>query len=209
MVLKTQERTVEHGAPASLLAAGLAALGIVYGDIGTSPLYAFKIAAETVAGGGPIGTDPAPVLVVLSLILWSLLIVVALKYVVFVMRADNHGEGGILALLALTRTAVTASGSQRLLVALGIFGATLLYADGTITPAISVLSAVEGLEVVTPVFTPWVSYTYKCERGHAGNRFHSHRCDSITDVDATTPHFNRYKSEQSPKLSRHYCQKQL
>ena len=88
MVLKTQERSVEHGAPASLLAAGLAALGIVYGDIGTSPLYAFKIAAETVAGGGTIGTDPAPVLGVLSLIVWSLLIVIALKYVVFVNRSQ-------------------------------------------------------------------------------------------------------------------------
>jgi len=95
----------------SLMVAGLAALGIVYGDIGTSPLYAFKVATETVAGSGSIGTDPVPVLGVLSLIIWSLLIVVALKYVVFVMRADNHGEGGILALLALGRRLSAMAGS--------------------------------------------------------------------------------------------------
>ncbi len=140
----------------ALAAAGVAALGIVYGDIGTSPLYAFRVAMQTAGGSGPVGGDLVPVLGVLSLIVWSLLIVVALKYVMLVMRADNHGEGGILALLALVRSADTSGGRGRLLIALGIFGATLLYGDGVITPAISVLSAIEGLEVATPVFTPWV-----------------------------------------------------
>ncbi len=141
----------------SLVVAGVAALGIVYGDIGTSPLYAFKVAAETAGGGGPLGADPVPVLGILSLIVWSLLLVIAVKYVLLVMRADNHGEGGILALLALVRPWSAAGTVQRRwLIAIGIFGATLLYGDGVITPAISVLSAVEGLEVVGAGFTPWV-----------------------------------------------------
>ncbi len=148
-----------HAKTRPLALAGIAALGIVYGDIGTSPLYAFKVAAQTAGGNGSIGGDPVPVLGVLSLIVWSLLIVVALKYVLLVMRADNHGEGGILALLALVRSATSGGGcTGRILIALGIFGATLLYGDGVITPAISVLSAVEGLEVVAPIFTPWVKW---------------------------------------------------
>ncbi len=143
--------------PASLVTAGVAALGIVYGDIGTSPLYAFKVAAETAGNGAPLGADPVPVLGVLSLIVWSLLLVIAFKYVLLVMRADNHGEGGILALLALVRPwSASGTARRRWLIALGIFGATLLYGDGVITPAISVLSAVEGLEVVASGFEPWV-----------------------------------------------------
>ncbi|CAK0747169.1 putative potassium transport system protein Kup 1 [uncultured Gammaproteobacteria bacterium] len=140
---------------AGLITTSLAALGIVYGDIGTSPLYAFKVAIQAVAGGGP--PSPAQVLGVLSLIVWSLVVIISIKYVVFVMRADNHGEGGILALLALVRPWSGNRGQRRTwLLVIGIFGATLLYGDGVITPAISVLSAVEGLEVATPLFGPYV-----------------------------------------------------
>jgi len=141
----------------SLVVSALAALGIVYGDIGTSPLYAFRVAVEAAGQGGAVGADPLRILGVLSLIVWALLVIVALKYVLLVMRADNHGEGGILALLALVRPWSTAGQRQRgLLIAIGIFGATLLYGDGVITPAISVLSAIEGLELATPTVKPWV-----------------------------------------------------
>jgi len=126
----------------------LTALGVVYGDIGTSPLYALRECFF-----GPHGVPPTHenVLGVLSLIVYSLLIIISVKYVAVVMRADNHGEGGILALTALIlpRTEPL-GGSRRLLVLLGIFGAALLYGDGMITPAITVLGAVEGLNVVTP-----------------------------------------------------------
>ena len=133
----------------------LAALGVVYGDIGTSPLYAIK----EVFGGAhhPVPITPDNVLGILSLVFWSLMIVVTLKYVAFIMRADNKGEGGIMALMALAlRNGDPASRRQRLLIALGLFGAALFYGDGVITPAISVLSAVEGLEVITPAFKPYV-----------------------------------------------------
>jgi len=129
----------------------LAALGVVYGDIGTSPLYAFRQALDG------IGPTPNAVLGILSLILWSLVIIVSLKYLVLVMRADNNGEGGILALLALTnpwRGRQTRTGMA--LVVIGIFGAALLYGDGMITPAISVLSAVEGLETSAKGIAPFV-----------------------------------------------------
>ncbi len=128
------------------------ALGVVFGDIGTSPLYAVR---ECFAGIHAIPATPANVLGVLSLVLWSLIVTVSIKYLLFVMRADNGGEGGILALVALVRgrarRRVDAS-----LVAVGLFGAALLYGDGMITPAISVLSAVEGLVVVTRAFEPFV-----------------------------------------------------
>jgi KUP system potassium uptake protein len=132
----------------------VAALGIVYGDIGTSPLYAVK---ECFTAPHGVAQTSANVLGVLSLVLWSLTLVVVVKYLSFIMRADNHGEGGILALLAL----VSPRGSARtrgavLLVSLGLFGAALLYGDGVITPAISVLSAVEGLSVATQAFDPIV-----------------------------------------------------
>jgi KUP system potassium uptake protein len=133
----------------------LAALGIVYGDIGTSPLYAIK----EVFGSAhhPVPITPDNVLGVLSLFLWSLLIVVTLKYVSFIMRANNKGEGGIIALLTLAlHNGDPASRRQRLLIALGLFGAALFYGDGVITPAISVLSAVEGLELITPAFKPYI-----------------------------------------------------
>jgi len=133
----------------------LAALGIVYGDIGTSPLYSIK----EVFGGAhhPVPITPDNVLGILSLFLWSLLIVVTLKYVSFIMRANNKGEGGIIALMTLAlHKGNPASWQQKLLISLGLFGAALFYGDGVITPAISVLSAVEGLELITPSFDPYI-----------------------------------------------------
>ena len=137
-----------------LLALSLLALGIVYGDIGTSPLYAVR---ECFYGAHPVAVTPGNIFGVLSLIFWSLVVVVMLKYHVYVIRFDNRGEGGILALMGLvgmdkTRSAVV----RRTLIAIGVFGAALLYGDGMITPAISVLSAVEGLEIATPLFKPYV-----------------------------------------------------
>ena len=131
----------------------LGALGVVYGDIGTSPLYAFR---ECFAQhhGQRVAPNPENVLGILSLICWSLIIVISVKYLGFVMRADNRGEGGILALMSLVRP--KASKRRGLLIALGLFGSALLYGDGMITPAITVLGAIEGLEVATPVFTPYV-----------------------------------------------------
>ncbi len=135
---------------ASVAALALGALGVVYGDIGTSPLYAIK---ECFGGDYGIAPTAENVLGVLSLVFWSLLLVVVVKYLTFIMRADNHGEGGILALLALLRPA---ENPMSWLVTLGLFGAALLYGDGVITPAISVLSAVEGLEVAAPALATWV-----------------------------------------------------
>lgn len=125
----------------------IAALGVVFGDIGTSPLYAMK---EVFGGAHDLAPDTDRVYGILSLIFWSLIIVVTLKYVALVMRANNRGEGGIMALVALVRRAPTSARATGALVLLGIFGASLFYGDGMITPAISVLSAVEGLEVATP-----------------------------------------------------------
>ena len=132
----------------------LAVLGIVYGDIGTSPLYAVR---EAFFGPqGPSLTAPN-ILGVMSLIFWSLVLVISVKYLVFVLRADNHGEGGILALMALVIQGRGQSRPRRLiLTSLGLFGAALLYGDSMITPAISVLSAIEGLHVATPLFEPYV-----------------------------------------------------
>jgi len=136
------------------LAAGaaLTALGIVYGDIGTSPLYAFKQAAQ--ASGA---LSPATILGVASLIFWTLILIVSLKYAILIMRADNHGEGGIMAILALLDVRRAPRGSLRAsLLVVGLIGAALLYGDGVITPAISVLSAVEGLKVDAPGLAPMV-----------------------------------------------------
>ncbi len=136
-------------------AAALGALGVVYGDIGTSPLYALKEAARA-AGGGALPT-PEAVLGVLSLMLWSLVLVIALKYAILILRADNRGEGGIVAILALLNVRDAPPQSRRAsLLILGLVGAALLYGDGAITPAISVLSAVEGLEVDAPHLAPAV-----------------------------------------------------
>jgi KUP system potassium uptake protein len=134
-----------------ILAVG--ALGVVYGDIGTSPLYAFQ---QCFFGPHPFAVTTSNVLGILSLIFWSLNFVVTFKYLSMVMRADNRGEGGILALLALVRPSGPLSGTGRLLIVTGLFGSALLYGDGIITPAISVLGAVEGLSVATPVLERWV-----------------------------------------------------
>jgi KUP system potassium uptake protein len=131
-------------------AAALAALGIVYGDLGTSPLYTLQ--AVLSATGGHFSPEAA--LSSLSLIFWALIITISVKYCLFVMRADNHGEGGILALMSMT--GANWSEGRRILIVMGLFGAALIYGDGIITPAISVLSALEGLNVATDVFKPHV-----------------------------------------------------
>ncbi len=130
----------------------VAALGVVYGDIGTSPLYSLR---ECFHGKHGIALTHDHVLGVLSLIIWSLMFVVTFKYLVYVMRADNKGEGGILALMALATSTSRGRFTPAILL-VGLFGAALLYGDGVITPAISVLSAVEGLEIATPALAPWV-----------------------------------------------------
>jgi KUP system potassium uptake protein len=145
-----------HAGPQSLKRAKhnlvLGALGVVYGDIGTSPLYTVKQCFD--AEGG---LTPDNVLGVLSLIAWSLMMVVTIKYVIVIMRADNRGEGGILALTALALRSVGRTGARhRLILMAGLVGAALFYGDGVITPAISVLSAIEGLKIATPLFEPYV-----------------------------------------------------
>jgi KUP system potassium uptake protein len=169
---------VAHGIDGLKLALG--AIGVVYGDIGTSPLYAIKECVTLPHGVAPVSAN---IFGVLSLVFWSITLVVSIKYLFYVMRADNDGEGGVLALMALVArratpaetstapvtTSPSASGSRPLrkswsglyrgrmiLIMLGLFGAALLYGDGVITPAISVLSAVEGLEVETTAFSPFV-----------------------------------------------------
>ena len=137
----------------SLTALTVGAIGVVYGDIGTSVLYAFK--EVFVSGHVPI--TPANILGVLSLFFWTLTVVVSIKYVALIMRADNHGEGGLMALLALASTSVQDQPRlRRVLLMVGVFGVALFFGDGIITPAISVLSAVEGLEIVTPAAKPYV-----------------------------------------------------
>ena len=132
-----------------LAALALSALGIVYGDIGTSPLYAFR---ECFKGTYGLHPTPEPVYGVLSLIAWSLILIVSVKYLIVIIRLDNRGEGGIMALLAM----LPRIRSRGLFIGLGLFGAALLYGDGIITPAISVLSATEGLEIAAPGFAPYV-----------------------------------------------------
>lgn len=132
------------------------ALGVVYGDIGTSPLYSLR---ECFQGTHSMPVIPGNVLGVISLIIWSLVLVVSVKYLSFVLRADNKGEGGILALLSLAfpeHRAAAPSWGRYTMIMLGVFGAALLYGDGMITPAITVLGAIEGLKVATPFFTPYI-----------------------------------------------------
>ena len=137
----------------SLAALTIGAIGVVYGDIGTSVLYSIK----EVFGSGHVPFTPDNVYGILSIFFWTLTVIVSLKYVTLVLRADNNGEGGLIAMLALASTAVQDKPELRkLLLAVGIFGTSLFYGDGVITPAISVLSAVEGLEVVSPTFTKGV-----------------------------------------------------
>ena len=145
----------QHGAQGQTAALTLAALGVVYGDIGTSPLYAIK----EVFGNAhhPVPITPDNVLGILSLVFWALVIVVSLKYVLLILRADNKGEGGIMALMARVLADASVTGrTRRGVLMLGLFGAALFYGDGLITPAISVLSAVEGIEVATPLFTGYI-----------------------------------------------------
>src|SRR5437763_2922915 len=137
------------------IAMTMGALGVVYGDIGTSPLYALKEAAKAAAHGGTLTNDA--VLGVASLILWALLLIISLKYALLILRADNRGEGGIVALLALLHARNAQPGTWRAhLLVVGLVGAALLYGDGAITPAISVLSAIEGLKVDAPSLAPAV-----------------------------------------------------
>ncbi|MBF0165496.1 MAG: KUP/HAK/KT family potassium transporter [Magnetococcales bacterium] len=132
----------------------LGALGVVYGDIGTSPLYALR---EAIRAAGDVGSSEARILGALSLIFWALLLIVTVKYVIFIMRADHDGEGGIMALLALALETIAPKSPMRApLLVMGLAGTALFYGDGMITPAISVLSAVEGLEVATPLLKPVV-----------------------------------------------------
>ena len=139
--------------PAALATLGLAALGVVYGDIGTSPLYALK----EVFAAGRVPLNPDNILGVLSLVFWTLTVVVSLKYVLLILRADNNGEGGLIAMLALASHAVQDRPVlRRRLLVLGIFGTAIFFGDGVITPAISVLSAVEGLEVAAPALHRYV-----------------------------------------------------
>ncbi|MEK8051649.1 potassium transporter Kup [Ideonella sp. DXS22W] len=139
--------------PAALAALTLGALGVVYGDIGTSPLYALK----EVFHAGHVPATPENILGVLSLIFWTMTIIVSVKYVLLILRADNNGEGGLIAMLALATTAVKDKPALRsVLMTAGLFGTAIFYGDGVITPAVSVLSAVEGLEVVSPALHAWV-----------------------------------------------------
>src|SRR6185369_9557556 len=145
-------REEERGRQILLLS--LTALGVVYGDIGTSPLYALR---ECFHGSHSLPPTPANVLGILSLVFWALTLVISIKYLIFLMRADNRGEGGILALLALLTPRHHLSPLlRRCLLPIGLFGAALLYGDGVITPAISVLSAVEGLKVAAPALEGFV-----------------------------------------------------
>src|ERR1700720_4331312 len=143
----------ESHSTAGFKALMLGSIGVVYGDIGTSPLYALREAVIAASGPGGVAS-PQAVLGVVSLILWALIIVVTLKYVVILLRADNHGEGGTLALMALAQRAVTYGGSA--IVLLGIISGALFYGDAVITPALSVLSAIEGIKLVTDSFEPYV-----------------------------------------------------
>jgi KUP system potassium uptake protein len=145
---RTLQIPTKDGGEERLLALSLGAIGVVFGDIGTSPLYTLR---EAFHGPFAIVYSPDNVLGVISLIFWSLIVVISIKYLLVIMRADNHGEGGILALVALMKPWQLVPGSLRSkLLFLGLFGAALLYGDSTITPAISVLSAMEGINVATP-----------------------------------------------------------
>ncbi|MDV6344052.1 potassium transporter Kup [Nitrosomonas sp. Is37] len=150
--------TISHSPQTSgnngMLTLMVGAIGVVYGDIGTSPLYAMK---EAFSGTHALSPEPQNILGFLSLVFWALTIVVSVKYVLFMMRADNKGEGGIMALIALTQRVGKENSRLRwLLASLGLFGAALFYGDGMITPAISVLSAVEGIAVTTPALESWI-----------------------------------------------------
>jgi KUP system potassium uptake protein len=141
-----------HASPSKFWVLTLGSIGVVYGDIGTSPLYALREAVSAATSANGEVTRDA-VLGVLSLIFWSLIVVVTLKYILILLRADNNGEGGTLSLTALVFKAL---GRRSLILVLGIIGASMFYGSVLITPALSVLSAVEGLNVATPAFEPYV-----------------------------------------------------
>src|SRR3981189_2026274 len=158
VVVPAAETTAANGhgdahSTASFKALTLGSIGVVYGDIGTSPLYALREAVEAASGSSGI-VSPQAVLGVVSLILWALIIVVTLKYVVILLRADNHGEGGTLALMALAQRAVSYGAGA--IVLLGIISGALFYGDAVITPALSVLSAIEGIKLVTSALDSYV-----------------------------------------------------
>jgi len=138
----------ERSKEVALLTGSVGALGVVFGDIGTSPLYTLKTVLD-ITGGNQSQT----ILGVVSLLIWTLIVVTSIKYAGFAMRFDNDGEGGILALLALLGVK---RGTRPVIIAVGLFGAALVYGDGAITPAISVLSAIEGLRIVEPTMQPYV-----------------------------------------------------
>src|SRR3974390_2816991 len=143
----------EGPAKVGFWALALGSIGVVYGDIGTSPLYALREAVLAATGSGHPASEPV-VLGILSLIIWALLLVVTAKYVLILLRADNNGEGGTLALMALASRSLVRGGG--VVIFLGIISGALFYGDAIITPALSVLSAVEGLKVVTPAFDSYV-----------------------------------------------------
>jgi KUP system potassium uptake protein len=145
-----EHRAASRADQPTTTAAALTALGIVYGDLGTSPLYTLQAVSQAMDGK----FSAAAALGSLSLIFWLLIVTISIKYCLFVMRADNHGEGGILALMSMT--SANWHGRGRVLIVMGLFGAALIYGDGIITPAISVLSALEGLNVATDFFKPHV-----------------------------------------------------
>jgi KUP system potassium uptake protein len=151
LTVSAAESSSKHSAPSATR--WIAVLGVVYGDIGTSPLYALKSSLQ-VFEGVPIAD--VEVMGILSLFFWSLVLIVTVKYVMLVMRADNHGEGGILALMALAQRVAVNTSMRNALAMVGIVGACLFFGDGIITPAISVLSAVEGLEVAAPTLGEYV-----------------------------------------------------
>ena len=142
-----------HGGQRQLLTLSLASLGVVFGDIGTSPLYAVR---ECLSRAHGVSSAPENVFGIVSLIFWALMTVISLKYVAYVLKADNQGEGGVLALTALATTKPLRPKAHAAALAFGLFGASLLFGDGIITPAISVLSAIEGLKVATPAFEPLI-----------------------------------------------------
>jgi KUP system potassium uptake protein len=142
-----------HAPHGSLLALCIGTVGVVFGDIGTSPIYAFR---ETFAGHHPINPDPVHIKGVLSLVFWSMMIVVTFKYVLTIMKADNKGEGGSLALLALISRKTQGAAWTAPIVMLGVFATALFYGDSMITPAMSILSAAEGLKYISPSFSPWI-----------------------------------------------------
>src|SRR5688500_12479453 len=155
--LPAQPHSAGHHQQGGILKMAIGAVAIVFGDIGTSPIYAFR---ETFAGHHPLTPDALHIYGVLSLIFWSMMIIVSLKYLTIVMRADNKGEGGSLALLALINHPVGGEKGRKKwtggIVLLGVFATALFYGDSMITPAISVLSAVEGLTTVNPQLQPFV-----------------------------------------------------